>query len=221
MYLQTHGTLLSSLLFLLEYFLQEYFQRWSLRSKPLQSYMLHNGLPVWPSSKKSTCKWVEKIPWSRKWKPTPVFLPGKFPWREEPGELQSRESQTAGHGWATQHTHILQNSVYTHSNDCWIYRFSVLFFQQYQTLSHYFFVSRILIEMSDVNLILLYSPSFFLEPQKYERQLHNPFPSLLRKSGPGELSSLFGCFPSSTVYHTCKVGTGLKGTQVSEEKAGP
>ena len=38
---------------------------------------------------------------------------------------------------------------------------SVLFFQQYQTLSHYFFVSRILIEMSDVNLILLYSPSFF------------------------------------------------------------
>ena len=27
-----------------------------------------------------------------------VFLPGKFPWREEPGELQSRESQRAGHG---------------------------------------------------------------------------------------------------------------------------
>ena len=22
--------------------------------------------------------WVGKIPWSRKWKPTPVFLPGKF-----------------------------------------------------------------------------------------------------------------------------------------------
>ena len=22
--------------------------------------------------------WVEKIPWRRKWKPTPVFLPGKF-----------------------------------------------------------------------------------------------------------------------------------------------
>ena len=28
---------------------------------------------------------VEKIPWSRKWQPTPVFLPGKF--KEEPGEL--------------------------------------------------------------------------------------------------------------------------------------
>ena len=22
--------------------------------------------------------WVMKIPWSRKWQPTPVFLPGKF-----------------------------------------------------------------------------------------------------------------------------------------------
>ena len=22
--------------------------------------------------------WVEKIPWSRKWQPAPVFLPGKF-----------------------------------------------------------------------------------------------------------------------------------------------
>jgi len=26
--------------------------------------------------------WVKKIPWSRKWQPTPVFLPGK-PWTEE------------------------------------------------------------------------------------------------------------------------------------------
>ena len=22
--------------------------------------------------------WVQKIPWRRKWQPTPVFLPGKF-----------------------------------------------------------------------------------------------------------------------------------------------
>ena len=22
--------------------------------------------------------WIRKIPWSRKWQPTPVFLPGKF-----------------------------------------------------------------------------------------------------------------------------------------------
>ena len=43
------------------------------------------GLPWWLSGKESTCQWrrhrfdpwVEKIPWRKKWQPTPVFLPGK------------------------------------------------------------------------------------------------------------------------------------------------
>ena len=46
------------------------------------------GFPRWLSGKESFCQcrrrrrwefdpWVRKIPWSRKWKPTPVFLPGK------------------------------------------------------------------------------------------------------------------------------------------------
>ena len=43
------------------------------------------GLPRWLSDKKSTCQCrrhgfnpgVRKIPWRRKWQPTPVFLPGK------------------------------------------------------------------------------------------------------------------------------------------------
>ena len=46
-------------------------------------------IPRWCSGKGSACQcrrckrhrshpWVRKIPWSRKWKPTPVFLPGKF-----------------------------------------------------------------------------------------------------------------------------------------------
>ena len=26
-----------------------------------------------------------EIPWRRAWQPTPVFLPGEFPWTEEPG----------------------------------------------------------------------------------------------------------------------------------------
>ena len=45
-------------------------------------------LPGWHSGKESACQcrrhkrhgfnpWVGKIPWSRKWQPTPVFLPGK------------------------------------------------------------------------------------------------------------------------------------------------
>ena len=37
--------------------------------------------------------WVGKIPWRRTWQPTPVFLPRESPWTEEPGRLQSMESQ--------------------------------------------------------------------------------------------------------------------------------
>ena len=46
------------------------------------------GLLRWHSGKESTCQcrrckrrrfdpWVRKIPWSRKWQPAPVFLPGE------------------------------------------------------------------------------------------------------------------------------------------------
>ena len=41
------------------------------------------GLPRWLTDKESPCKrcmfdpWVWKIPWRRKWQPTPVFLPGE------------------------------------------------------------------------------------------------------------------------------------------------
>ena len=46
---------------------------------------MHDGLLWWLSSDTSTgqgrrCRfdpWVGKIPWRRKWQPTPVFLPGK------------------------------------------------------------------------------------------------------------------------------------------------
>ena len=43
------------------------------------------GLPRWHCGKESACQgrrlrfdpWVRKIPWRRKWQPTPVFLPGE------------------------------------------------------------------------------------------------------------------------------------------------
>ena len=40
--------------------------------------------------------WVGKIPWKGKMATTPVFLPEKIPWTEEPGGLQSMglQSQT-------------------------------------------------------------------------------------------------------------------------------
>jgi len=47
------------------------------------------GLPKWLSGMESACQyrrhkrhkfdpWVRKIPWSKKWEPTPIFLHGKF-----------------------------------------------------------------------------------------------------------------------------------------------
>ena len=43
------------------------------------------GLPWWLGGKESACQcrrcwfspWIEKIPWSRTWQPTPLFLPGE------------------------------------------------------------------------------------------------------------------------------------------------
>ena len=49
----------------------------------------YQGLPWWLIGKEPACHclqcrrcrfdpWVRKIPWRRKWQPTPVFLPGEF-----------------------------------------------------------------------------------------------------------------------------------------------
>ena len=37
----------------------------------------------------------------RQWHPTPVLLPGKISWMEEPGRLQSMGLLRVGHDWAT------------------------------------------------------------------------------------------------------------------------
>ena len=66
------------------------------------------GFPGGTSGKESTCQCrrhkrcgfnplAGKIPWRWKWQPTPVFLPGKIPWKEEPGGLQSIGLQRVGH----------------------------------------------------------------------------------------------------------------------------
>ena len=50
----------------------------------------------------NSCIW--KIPWSRAWQPTPVFLPGKSTWTEELGGFQFMGLQTVGHNRATNHS---------------------------------------------------------------------------------------------------------------------
>ena len=71
--------------------------------------------------------WVGKIPWERKWQPTPVFLPGAFPWTEEPAGLQSMGSQRVGHDWsnlACMHAAIKNKCQCwrpkRHWFDCWV-----------------------------------------------------------------------------------------------------
>ena len=52
----------------------------------LRGMLINWRLLKWHSGKESACQcgrhrfnpWVWKIPWRRKWQPTPVFLPGKF-----------------------------------------------------------------------------------------------------------------------------------------------
>ena len=72
----------------------------------LNAIILFVGVPE--SKKKKIClqcgrprfdPWVRKISWRREWLPSPVFL--RIPQTEEPGGLQSMESQRTGHDWVT------------------------------------------------------------------------------------------------------------------------
>ena len=67
-----------------------HFSQWTLLSFADGSCLVyyHSRFSRWLSGKASTCQcrrhrrcrfdpWVQKIPWRRKWQPTPVFLPGK------------------------------------------------------------------------------------------------------------------------------------------------
>ena len=49
--------------------------------------------------------WVGKVLWRGKWQPTPVFLPWRIPWTEDPGcAISPRDHKELD---ATEHTHTL------------------------------------------------------------------------------------------------------------------
>ena len=56
----------------------------------------------------------------RQWQPTPVLLPGKIPWTEEPGGLQSMGLRRVGTRLSdftfTFHFHALEKEMATHSS---------------------------------------------------------------------------------------------------------
>ena len=64
------------------------------------------GLPRWLSRRLHLqCRrhgfnpWVRKIPWRRKWQPTPVYLPGESHGQRNLAGLQFMGSQRVGHNW--------------------------------------------------------------------------------------------------------------------------
>ena len=66
------------------------------REKYIKDSYRSFGLPMWFSSEESACQcrrhrfdpWAGKIPWRRKWQPTPVFLPGESHGQRSLGGLQ-------------------------------------------------------------------------------------------------------------------------------------
>ena len=91
-----------------------------LQSIASQSWTQLSDWTDWLTSKGLTCPcrrckrqefdlWVGKIPWRRKWQPTPIFLPGKF---MDTGAQQAKYMGThrVGHNWTNEYTHILQKS---------------------------------------------------------------------------------------------------------------
>ena len=72
----------------------------------------HFGLPGWLNDKESACQcrphrlnpWVRKIPWSRKWQRTPIFLPGKSHGQRSLAGCSPWGSQRVGRNWVSTHT---------------------------------------------------------------------------------------------------------------------
>ena len=88
-------------------------QRWTPKVVSFSLVEVEEALTFsrWLSGKESACQsgrhrrwgfdpWVRKIPWRRKWQPTPVYLPGKF-YGQRRLVGYSPWSHRVGHYWAT------------------------------------------------------------------------------------------------------------------------
>ena len=104
-----------------------------------ETFLLLFRFPRWHSGRESDCQWkrckrcafntwVRKIPWRRKWQPTPIFLPGKFQelrslaayssWGDK--ELDMTE-QLNMHGWffKTENIIIKSNKILLLKSKSW------------------------------------------------------------------------------------------------------
>ena len=97
---------------------------WLANTLSIYSTLHLYGGSWWLSGKESICQckrcgrcgfdpWVRKVPWRRKWQPTPEFLlkkKKKIPWTVEPGGQHTVGLQRVGHDWMTEQAHRLHNS---------------------------------------------------------------------------------------------------------------
>ena len=83
---------------------------------------IYMGLPWQLSGKESACQcrrlgfdlWVRKIPWTKKWQPTPVFLSGKSHSQGSlVGYIQSMGSQRVRHNLVTEQQQRKYNIEFT------------------------------------------------------------------------------------------------------------
>ena len=111
---------------------------WSFLSRPsIWVTLVLSMLPRWHGGKEFTCQcqrhrrcrfnsWVRKIPWSRKWQPTPVFLPGKFhgQWSLAGYSLWGRKELDMtehAHTYTCKHLHM-HTHTHTHTTQCIVIR---------------------------------------------------------------------------------------------------
>ena len=87
-------------------------------------------LPRWLSGKESANKyrrygfnpWIRTIPWSRKWQPTTIFLPGKSHGQRNlsgPRFIELQKSQTLLSNTAQMLPHFI-HSIFSHALDMYL-----------------------------------------------------------------------------------------------------
>ena len=84
--------------------------------------MCHSGkesaCQCWRHKRCGFNPWVGKIPWSKKWQPTPVFLPGKFYGQRTwwATILGVTKSDTTEHTYTHTHTHTYTHTIHSHTH---------------------------------------------------------------------------------------------------------
>ena len=88
---------------------------------PIPASYLKYNYTRWLNDKESACQcgrhgfnpWVGKIPWRRKWEPTPVFLLGKSHVQRSLRGYSPWGCKRVGHDLTTEHTRTLYNSYHS------------------------------------------------------------------------------------------------------------